>query len=306
MQKILIFNDTSRYQHFGCDLVMSSIFHNLRARGLHPISVHRVGTSAERHFDATMRRHPDAKAIVVNGEGVIHHDRKHALGLASLARRAAGYQMPAHLINAALFSNSDTLYRDLAQYTSVHVRDSESQAEAKAHDIDATLVPDLSFESIARLQLAKPSRNGVLITDSVHDEMTVELRRLAREDRADWRPMCRRIAIPCTPLREAGARRFVRKVARSECVLTGRFHAATISIATGTPFLALSSNTRKIEALLHDVFGNERRLLANPIEARTRLRSGQVEFDPAEKMAISQYLELGLTRTRAMFDRLAQ
>jgi hypothetical protein len=307
MRKVLLFNDTSRYQHYGCDLVMHSIVTRLRQRGLTPVSVHRVGTSVEKRFDAIMQQHPDAAAIVVNGEGVIHHDRKHALGLAALAGRAQALGVPAHLINAALFENSEALYRDLARYRSVYVRDSESRAAAQAHGIDATLVPDLSFDGIALLGLGDAPRSGVLVTDSVHPESTGKLMALAQRLHAPFVPMRRSVALPFAWMRMAGARRFVRRVRAAESVLTGRFHSVTVCLATRTPFLACGSNTRKIEAILKDALGDERRMLTQPwSEADVLPRLERIAFDAAESASIDTYLARGADATRAMFDRLAQ
>lgn len=305
LSKVLVFNDTSRYQHYGCDLVMYSIFANLRRRGLRPVSVHKVGTSAEKHFDAIVGRHRDAQAIIVNGEGVIHHDRKHALDLAALGGRAADAGVPAYLINAALFENSSGLYQRLKQYRAVWVRDGESRQAAQAHGIEAELVPDLSFDAVASLRLCARARRGGLVTDSVHPQLTSDLERLARETDSRWQPMCRRVGLPAAGLRLLGARRFVRRVASAEWVLTGRFHTVTTCLATRTPFLALASNTRKIEALLNDVFGSQRRMLAtSPSLDAARQRGGVGDFDEAESRALEDYLRRGRAATEAMYDRL--
>lgn len=306
MAKILVFNDTTRYQHYGCDLVMCSVHDNLRRRGHRPRSVHWVGTAVGKRFDAIMRRHPDADAIVVNGEGVIHHDRKHALELARLAGRAQDVGVPAHLINAALFENSPALYQSLSQYASVHVRDGESRAAALAHGIVAGQVPDLSFDCIGRLLApAAASRAGMLVTDSVDPAHSDRLRDLARATHGRWRPMRRGVGLPFSWMRMWGARRFLRDVAGSEWVLTGRFHAVTICIATHTPFLAIGSNTRKIEALLLDVFGNTDRMLpAVPAADDLPTRRAAIPFTQQERDAIEAYLTQGAARTRAMFDQL--
>jgi hypothetical protein len=304
MAKLLIFNDTSRYQHYGCDLVMESLFRNFRARGLRPVSVHRVGTSADKSFDRIVGRHPDATAIVVNGEGVIHHDRKHARGLAALAGRARSAGLGAYLVNAALFENSEALYRDLSCYAGVWVRDGESQATARSHGIDARLAPDLSIDGVAPLCRRDCPRTGWLVTDSVHDEVSASLHALARRADARWSPMRRATALPFEWMRLAGAHRFVRHVQAAEAVLTGRFHAVTLCIATRTPFLALSSNTRKIEALLLDALGAPHRLVRTVAEAEERMRSGEVAFSTEELAAIEDYLARGRVATRQMFDTL--
>lgn len=305
MGRILVFNDTTRYRHFGCDLVMDSLHRQLRRRGHRSVSVHWVGTAVGKRFDAIVAAHRDADAIVVNGEGVIHHDRKHAMELARLAGLATKAGLAAYLINAALFENSPALYAELSQYRSVFVRDGESRAAAAAHGIQAHVVPDLSFDAVSEYARLPDSRSGVLVTDSVDDEQTARLRDVALAGGSRWRPMRRRWQPPLPGMRMIGARRFLRDVAAAECVLTGRFHAVTLCIATRTPFLAISSNTRKIEALLGDVFGNTDRLLPRvPDPQEWAARRASLPYSPAEQAAIETYLREGARRTRAMFDGL--
>jgi hypothetical protein len=307
MGKVLVFNDTTRYQHYGCDLVMRSLHRQLRRRGHPSVSVHWVGTGVGKRFDAIVAQHPDADAIVVNGEGVIHHDRKHALELAQLAGRAKDVGLPAHLINAALFENSRALYESLSLYRSVYVRDGESQAAAKANGIDAGRVPDLSFDAVAELAPRPGRRSGVLVTDHVDAAPSDQLHGIALAQEGRWRPMRRASPIRYGWMRMLGARRFLHDVNRSRWVLTGRFHAVTLCIATRTPFLALSSNTRKIEALLLDVFGNTDRVLPQvPDTEDLRRRSASIAFTPQELESIDAYLKDGALSTRAMFDRLLQ
>ncbi|MDN5873015.1 MAG: polysaccharide pyruvyl transferase family protein, partial [Sinobacteraceae bacterium] len=162
-----------------------------------------------------------------------------------------------------------------------------------------------SFDAISRMLPLPEGRRAVLVSDSVHDQQTAELRRIAADLRATWAPMRRRMPVPLTRLRKLGAHRFVRRVARSACVLTGRFHAVTISIATGTPFFATTSNTPKIEAVLRDVFGNTNRIRRSAKQARAALESERVMFDEAELRAISAYLNQSQDGTRRMFDAIA-
>ena len=46
---------------------------------------------------------------------------------------------------------------------------------------------------------------------------------------------------------------YVRNLLRSRLHVSGRFHAVCFAIATETPFLALTSNAWKIEALVEDI-----------------------------------------------------
>lgn len=285
---------------------MNSIFRNLKQRNHQPVSVHKVGKSAERNLDKIFRCHSDATTMVVNGEGVIHHDRKHAFGLAALGARAAEAGLTAHLINAALFDNSPILYKKLRHFSSVWVRDGESLIAARENGVDAQFAPDLSFDGIAALNLPNLKRSGSLITDSVDPSLTEKLEHLASKAHCQWQPMRRNVPLPFGRLSLMSARYFLRRIRNANFVITGRFHAAAACIATSTPFAALPSNTRKIESLLHDVFGSQQRLLSRS-SFSTLINPDSIApaFDEREKIAIAAYLERARLSIARMFDQLS-
>ncbi len=53
---------------------------------------------------------------------------------------------------------------------------------------------------------------------------------------------------------------FAQGLASLDLLLTGRYHAVCLALATRTPFMAITSNTPKIESLLRDVFGTSGRV----------------------------------------------
>jgi hypothetical protein len=96
------------------------------------------------------------------------------------------------------------------------------------------------------------------------------------------------------------------RLARAELTVTGRFHGACLAMAAGTPFVALASNSWKIEALIEDA-GLERWRLAEP-EALPGLLAGgaaALGWTDGERAALDAYLDHAAQGAEALFADLA-
>jgi hypothetical protein len=98
--------------------------------------------------------------------------------------------------------------------------------------------------------------------------------------------------------------RYQQTIATAHSVITGRFHATLFCLLSATPFVAVASNTGKIEAVLEDVFGCTSRLV--PAEAIAGLSRVHVPtFTAAEDSLRQTYLSAARTRIGRMFDVIA-
>ncbi|SFO92927.1 polysaccharide pyruvyl transferase family protein [Tranquillimonas alkanivorans] len=323
MTPVAVFNDTSFTDHYGCHAVMSALGRGLRARGMEPAYHWPV---ARDWRDAV----PDVRALgvralVVNGEGSIHHSetRERARWLAELPELARDLGVPAVLLNASISDLDAATLEKLGGYDLIYVRETQSRAYLVRHGIEAAFAPDLSFDTPAPVHAAP--RRGLLVTDSVMKEARRDLRRLARreggrfvrmiERPSPWRKLVARLR-PGAPvpqgatLADAGkAESFAARLAGARLVVTGRFHSVTLALKTRTPVLAAESNTAKISALMTDVFGATGRVigaaeLASPNFA-ARVQEGAA-FDTAEGEALDLYLIDARDRIAAMFDDVAR
>ncbi len=324
MKRAGIFNDTSVTGHYGCTAVMHTVISELSARGIEPAYLWPVAVDWHDHAALLRKLEPDI--IVVNGEGTIHHssDRKRTRDLVDLAHYPKNRGLPAPLINASVSALDDTALDALRAFDTIHVRESESLSYLESHNIEAHVVPDLS------LGLKSPpsavARSGIVITDSVLKETAQALQRfascvdgyhermkprLSRLDKMRDRmtktlrgsPETRRWRARSSPLA------FAERLSQSSLVVTGRFHSVLLAILTETPFVALPSNTRKIEAVLIDVFGDTARLL-NPEDLNDpgfadRARNG-MPFSESERAALNRYRDHAAVARSAMFDHIAQ
>ena len=97
---------------------------------------------------------------------------------------------------------------------------------------------------------------------------------------------------------EPTAQRFLERLSASEGVISGRFHCITLCLLTGTPFLAIGSNTHKIEALV-EACQLKNRVFAQYTEALAARE--MIAFSAEESMAIERFVRASRAQAQAMF-----
>lgn len=259
--RVMLLNDNGNIPHVGC-LAVSDAHARMLGRAGHHV-VRRFFNGEMLRFanadptaglqavlaDREMREAMEAvDAVIVNGEGTIHHDAGTQYLHIMAAAKALG--KTAILVNAVLeaVEGFDHVFHMLDDIT---VRESRSLRFLQARGIQGRLVHDsfleAGFYDYALFDLA----DRIVITDWHHDrdaELSGTLLQYMRglpKDRAWYMPlMCHDVAemwfaVP----RTWGAAR---------AVITGRHHGIYAALLMGVPFVALSSNTHKIEGLIEE------------------------------------------------------
>ncbi len=324
VKNVAIFNDTRPEKHFGCHRVMVNLLGKLAEYGMRPIFFWPVGKDW-RLSKAEIKGWRGVDAIIVNGEGSIHHgaDRERARYLSEIALFAEQeLGIPAYLINATVYENPEEVYENIRRFSKVFVRESMSLNELQMRGVDAMLAADLTLAyecSVSR----SSRRKGAICTDSVLADVTARLRRFCIE--ADWsyqpvlsnraaapwivRNVMRRIPRSiaeqiCQRFEAREADAYIQGVGSKQFVLTGRFHVMTFCLLTQTPFVAVESNTPKITAVLSDVFGKDDRVM--PMN-RLSLESVEpfFEWGVAELEMVKQYCDGARRRIDDMFSYIS-
>jgi polysaccharide pyruvyl transferase WcaK-like protein len=96
---------------------------------------------------------------------------------------------------------------------------------------------------------------------------------------------------------------FLETMLRHECLVTGRFHGVCLALLTSTPFLAVPSNSFKIEGMLSDI-GIKGRMLAS-MSTLNEEAFNCFLFSEQEKELICLYLEKAKTGADKMFAEIA-
>jgi polysaccharide pyruvyl transferase WcaK-like protein len=283
-----------------------------------------------RRDDAVVRAFERARLVVVNGEGTLHHDRPAGTALLAAGARAKALGIPAALVNAGWEANGPDYLAAARDFALVAVRDSASAAPLRAAGVACRIVADLSLDGAAP-GLAQ-TRHGVLVGDSVDRRVAARLDRLRRQLGARSAPILARapgLAGAFRHLRGGGAREdlarplalaaqlrgravqlgamaptpaaLLDRLARAELLVSGRFHGCTLALVARTPFVAVPSNTSKIEALVADCGLDPRRVAAAlaPESVEQARRAG---WSPAERDAVEAYLDRARADAARLFD----
>jgi hypothetical protein len=319
-RNIILFNDTSRSKHFGCKLVMRELLSLMQVRGLEPSYALRVGRDWRRRADRVAAL-SNLSAVIVNGEGTIHHtaSRPGARRLLELARFAHDrLGVPAFLVNATLHDIAPEDGPRLREFDGIFVRESRSLDAVENLGSFATVVPDLTLHAV--LPRGVSARQGVCGTDNVVQSLGVRLRQLCRQNGWPFWPMhyslrnLRRqppsvdrflpdYILVCLRTKDY-ASALAGFLTSHRLLVTGRYHAVTYAMLTRTPFLAVESNTPKISSLVADALGNTRRVIDPDDLLRTDLEQ-YASWEGGELASLDRFCAHARSSAERMMDDIA-
>jgi polysaccharide pyruvyl transferase WcaK-like protein len=320
--RIAIINDTSSTNHYGCLMVMRNIDLLLDDKGVDVAWTWPVGSDWRKRKSEIINK-PQIDAIIVNGEGTIHHGPKRwqAEALAEFAEFAQRVlKVPVFLINATLYANEKSLYNSLRFYNAIYVRDRMSHEELNKFNIKNYFVPDMTF---AKTSILKPDQTKkICVVDSVMQSDIPFLRSFGKKHQADYCSMV--VARPSNysfwkkprrffltsfkwlikeRLRSLDPKEFERYLGHYQLVVTGRYHTVTMCLKNHIPFVALESNTPKISYLLTEVFGNTKRVLSAKDVDNINLEDWS-KYSNDEIVAINSFLKKAEDSNVGMIKKL--
>jgi hypothetical protein len=330
-RRVLLLNDTDEGgTHFGCIRVMRTIRDELSQRGLTDLPSVKVGTDW-RHDPALTAQIDAADLVVINGEGTLHHGKRRGRWLLEAGARVKARGGRVALINALWQQNPPDWGAMARDFDILACRDSRSMTDLAAETgRDVTCLGDLSM--LHPWQDPGARRSGVMVGCSVHGKVTESLARFAEEGGHDLVPVT--TVIKAVPARLTGWRRWLRarrcdwqnrrfiarhpttrlvaddaaylaQLSRHSLVVTGRFHSVCLAILSGTPFLAVSSNSWKIEALIADIGIDPARVRPLADLGQATLAERDWSYSSEEKAAIAASLQRWRLEGRNLFDQIA-
>jgi polysaccharide pyruvyl transferase WcaK-like protein len=319
--RVAIINNTRPTSHYGCLMVMKNLETLLQAQGVDVVWTWPVSEDWRKHKTA-IREYPSVDAVIVNGEGTIHHGprRWQAQALVEFAAFAHDeLKVPCFLINATLFANEASVYEQIRQFDAVYVRDRSSFETLVKCRIPATFVADMTFALPASVPY-QPQKGRVCVIDSVMQTDIPYLKRFSRKYRAAYRSMI--VARPSNYRFWKRPRKYLvecfkwlvrdRKVsldpvtfeaylAQCNLVVTGRYHTVTMCLKNKIPFVALESNTPKITFLLNEVFGHSKRVI-RAADLDSLSLEDWARYSPDEMDAIERFLIKAEQDNHAMLE----
>ena len=288
-----------------------------------------VGTDWKRQ-DAAKAALEAASLIVINGEGTLHHGKRKGFWLLEAGARVKANGGKVALINALWQDNPQDWADIAAGFDLLACRDRRSAAalgEQTAQPV--SWLGDLSMYD-PHLH-SETSRNGVVVSCSVHRDVTSRLADFANETGSNYIPVTtyiKQVNPHLTGLRKIirtayanrAERRFLTRhpqtrllqsdadymseISTHALLVTGRFHSVCMAILTRTPFVAVTSNSWKIETLLDDIGLNKSRV-KNVDAIGTALFDQDWSWSPDELAAMEDALTKWRASGNAIFDQIA-
>ena len=247
--KVIIFNDTSRY-HKGCEKVMEYMHKDLHKCG-HQILASVKGNKDR--VDEVQNLFMEADAVIVNGEGTMHHDRPVPHQLLQVIKNAKVLGKKTALINSVWHKMTlDDEMKEVLGDTYISVREVMSQRQLASDGIKSDVHLDLSYF------------NNVPEKMAPHRELVVG-KFFAQ---ADYRPE----GVPHIDIFKQDWDTIVNVLRSTDWFITGRHHEMYASCKARCPFITLGGNTHKNEGLMETANVNI------PVESPTLLHDKIPDF----------------------------
>ena len=258
---IMLLNDTGNVGHIGCQGVSDAharllgrqghaITHRFFNGELARLGDHDAKSGVARVLgDAQLQEAFEAiDAVVVNGEGTIHH----GAGTEYLNILGAALEIgkPTLLVNCVLEA-VEGFDHILSRIDDIVVRDARSKQYLRSKGVSARLVFDSFIEAGFEDAPIVDMNDRVVVTDwhsqRDHDVGTKSLQFLRSKDSST----CWFLPFMCRDTAEAWAR-IPATIRSARAVVTGRHHGVYAAALAGVPFVAFSSNTYKVDGFMDE------------------------------------------------------
>ncbi len=336
MKKCVILNDTSFDFHHGCETVMMNIIRLLRENNIETINTNPVGINWKDNKEFLYSL-ANADIVIINGEGSLHHNSKRVQELLPIGKYVKdNIGIPVVLINATYQENGKKMAEYMKYFNFIFVRETMSQVDLEQYGIVSEVVPDITFYS--KYDLSKKSvTNMVGVTDSVCSDVSDHLYEFTMQNNYIYLPT---LTVPKfrglhvytllkgfkfyvkkyikTLFSKLGYSldtyylgmnyytndydEYIQKIADLKFIYIGRYHALCFALKTETPFIAIKSNTHKIESMLEDIGIDSSRILDNGSIMKKDLQP----FSKIELNNIRKYTTLAPERIELMFQKISQ
>lgn len=226
--KVIVLNDTSNY-HYGCKKVIEYLVKDLISNG-HEILALIKGNIDQLSYPPAPEHYDQADAIIINGEGTMHHNRPIVFNYLEILKNAKRLGKKTALINTVWQDiKLDQETKEVLRDTYISVREVLSQQELAKDDIQADVHLDLSYFNNVPEQITS------------HREYVVGKFFL----QTDYRPT----GIMSLDIFKNDWNSIVNLLRHTDWFITGRHHELYASCKARCPFSALAGNTWKNEGL---------------------------------------------------------
>jgi exopolysaccharide biosynthesis predicted pyruvyltransferase EpsI len=244
MKTAILINDTSGEHHIGCDTVIANIKSLCKERD---IEITQTFTRQDVRIDSPKLKDAitTSDIVIINGEGSLH-DQYGRNFLTSLLKMLSNKK--AVLINSVWYNMGHV--PEMSKLAIISFRETRSKVEFDKDHLNfikiSEVVPDVIFAT------ELPPEN-IGTGDSVYGHITNILSKVKNYFPLDYhRPSSPQFPKEIKTYSQKDINDYIKWLKTLDLYITGRFHGVCLAILTGTPFLAMPSNAKKIEALIRD------------------------------------------------------
>jgi len=243
---VLYANDTSDY-HCGCSLTCNILTSLIKKYGTITKTL-KCPSFQYNTPDWDTVNLSEIDIIIINGEGTVHHNSRGVQYIIKLAEKAKREGKKVCLINTVI----DSVNCDMSIFDYISCRESIS-AQGKYNVVhDACFYHQVNYS---------PGKN-ILFSDSVNGGVSNQMKQLFGKHTDS-------LYVPFDGHHSYDE--MLKSYQSARIVVTGRYHGVVFAMMSGKPFLAIRSNTHKIEGLCKD-YKLERNMV-NPNEIEERLNT---------------------------------
>lgn len=289
MKRAILINNTESENHHGCYTVINQIKKLLKKKSIKLVYSHDTNLGFENYLSLIKKRDIKFDLLIINGEGSLHSSSKKAKEIIEI-----GYwtkkvlNKSVILINSVFQNNDQILISKIKSFDLIYVRDKFSQKYLSNNNIECNYVPDLVFSYNKRVKSINSKK--IVFTDSVFRNLSHDLFNLQKSFKnTQFIPLSTRpsifffkaytrfivryyiLKIPFIfkkyknidyeiQKKYLNYYSFINEISNAKINICARYHAIVFSLIFRVPFVAIKSNTHKVESLLNEI-GLENRLI---------------------------------------------
>ena len=317
-KNILLVNDTSLICHHGCTLLMQSIYKFFNKKKFNIKNKIYLEENCLDFLDNIS----DYDLILINGEGIIHGKKNSDMNkvneiLNFIKKIKSKHNLPIVIFNSTISSLKSYQIEALRLVDKIYVREKFSHIYLKNKKIKSTILPDLLSLLLIK---NKKNDNHILVTDSSIQKTTKKLLEYANFKNYKFIPILYnnylrflrffifkfilKIKINFLVnfflyLKSLYLKKILKVLAKSEFIITGRFHGVFICIALMKPFYTFQSDTYKIQGLM-EMIGISHRII--DIKKINRLKLSK--FNKSEITKIKKFQKKSKKKFTQFFNDL--
>lgn len=317
-KNILLVNDTSLICHHGCTLLMQSIYKFFNKKKFNIKNKIYLEENCLDFLDNIS----DYDLILINGEGIIHGKKNSDMNkvneiLNFIKKIKSKHNLPIVIFNSTISSLKSYQIETLRLVDKIYVREKFSHIYLKNKKIKSTILPDLLSLLLIK---NKKNDNHIVVTDSSIQKTTKKLFEYANFKNYKFIPILYnnylrflrffifkfilKIKINFLVnfflyLKNLYLKKILKVLAKSEFIITGRFHGVFICIALMKPFYTFQSDTYKIQGLM-EMIGISHRII--DIKKINRLKLSK--FNKSEIIKIKKFQKKSKKKFTQFFNDL--